>query len=917
MLYKQAYTLDPFFGASIQCGAVDPGYGPASIERNVAPYEILYNVNLALMYGAKFLSLYTFFAQRDTSDVASGLTYHGIIDHYPAGVYSGREIYTNKYYMLRHTLNPRLKGIFGKTLKKLIPTEQHLNIDASSYYNFISHFAGNLECLPSTSDYDLGFFTDSLSRDYFMIISRYYNNDGACPIFINLDEGCLYNNLVLTKFVTDTTYNILRSDPIPVNLTRGDAELYRIYPVVRWGGSLLANDTTNSGETLQSDMTIESGATLTVNGNYYAKANITVKSGGKIIAGTNGKIIFDPYKKLIVDGTTEIKGSSPINKLTLEFVSSETGIDVLPGSNLTLSYCYITGAYYGLVTRTGTPSYLNITYSNFAFGSTGIVLNGNFYGEGSIPSPTSTISGCNFTTWGTGISVSNNSSVVITQNNFTSCGISILNVPAAYIQTNSIYSGSNESYSGIFFNNSGGYIRNNTIKNRVNGIFLANSSPDIGGNLLENNYLHGLYIGSGSFPNMVGLIQTNPPTYYSLAGYNTIKNNCNNTESGYENDGSEVYFSYSDAHLGTERNPGCNQISDDRTFSSTMNTIFLFGGNYGNEPHFLDAIYNYWGTTTPTSSRFGIATNFSPYYTSMCSPGGGGGEEILVLKTSSGEVVDSISSAEGSPENFTTLEASYSEADNYFATGNVTQAKPLYEQIVSSNYTTEEKLPAYNKLYTIANLIGADETYFNNLQSTFNNIANTETDTLLKKIYNQNAIKCDVSKEEYLTAISKFDNIIQQNPNSEEAIYAEIDIITTAINLDTTNSQLGKIAGRKYLVKGTSDYLTKLNNLLQNKFGINSEEKEQIIPKEYSLYQNYPNPFNPNTTIKFDLPNDGLITLEIFDILGRRIATLLEGYRTAGSYEQVFNASSLASGVYVYKLQAGDFTNSKKMLLLK
>ncbi len=72
-------------------------------------------------------------------------------------------------------------------------------------------------------------------------------------------------------------------------------------------------------------------------------------------------------------------------------------------------------------------------------------------------------------------------------------------------------------------------------------------------------------------------------------------------------------------------------------------------------------------------------------------------------------------------------------------------------------FTTEEKLPAYNKLYTIANLISADEAYFNNLQSTFNNIANTETDTLLKKIYNQNAIKCDVSKQEYLSAISKFD----------------------------------------------------------------------------------------------------------------------------------------------------------------
>ena len=119
------------------------------------------------------------------------------------------------------------------------------------------------------------------------------------------------------------------------------------------------------------------------------------------------------------------------------------------------------------------------------------------------------------------------------------------------------------------------------------------------------------------------------------------------------------------------------------------------------------------------------------------------------------------------------------------------------------------------------------------------------------------------------------------------------------------------------MVKSSSDYLTKLNNLLQNKFGINVEEKEQIIPKEYSLYQNYPNPFNPTTTIKFDLPKDGLITLGIFDILGRRITTLVNEPRSAGSYEQIFNASSLASGVYVYKLQAGDLFSSKKMILLK
>ncbi|OQY71759.1 MAG: hypothetical protein B6D44_11865, partial [Ignavibacteriales bacterium UTCHB2] len=159
------------------------------------------------------------------------------------------------------------------------------------------------------------------------------------------------------------------------------------------------------------------------------------------------------------------------------------------------------------------------------------------------------------------------------------------------------------------------------------------------------------------------------------------------------------------------------------------------------------------------------------------------------------------------------------------------------------------------------------------------------TDTLLLKALTQKSILCDVSKGEYITAINKFDNIIQQNPNSEAAVYAEIDILTTALDLDTTNSQLGKISGGKYLVKGTSDYLSRLNDILQSRFGVNSGESEKIIPNEYSLEQNYPNPFNPTTTIRYDLPKDGLVQLEIFDIIGRKITTLVNSHQSAGRYE--------------------------------
>ncbi|MDY0082061.1 MAG: right-handed parallel beta-helix repeat-containing protein [Ignavibacteriaceae bacterium] len=558
--YKQAYNLNPNFGVSLQCGEV---HNTQAYERNIADYELLYNTNLALMNGAKFLSLYTYFAQRDTTKCDSGYTCHAIVDLTPGN----QLIYTDKYYMLKNIIKPRLKGLMGKTLKKLTPTEQFLNIDASNSYNFISHFSGNLECLPATSDYDLGFFADSLSRDYFMIVSRYYNYSGSCPIFINLDEGCLYNNLILTKYVADTTYSILRSDPILVNLTRGDAELYRIYPVVRWGGSLLANDTINTGETLYDDMTIENGATLTVNGTYYANANITVKNGGKIVAGENANISFESGKNLIIDGTAEIKGTSA-NRLSI--TAFHPGIIIEPGSSLTMDYCDVISNGYAITTESGPQSYVNISNSNINAQHSGISLVASSSYEGFQTPPVPVIQNCIITATFSGINVSNYRSVLLKSNTFTNCGVSVSNVASAYIQDNDISVGTHQNYPGVLFNNSGGYIRNNTIKNRANGIHLANSSPDIGGNLIENNYLHGLYIAGSSFPNLIGQLQTNPPAYYPLAGYNRIRNNGNNTKLNSANDGSEIYFSFSDARLGTLKRPGCNEISDDRTATPSM-----------------------------------------------------------------------------------------------------------------------------------------------------------------------------------------------------------------------------------------------------------------------------------------------------------------------------------------------------------
>jgi hypothetical protein len=90
-----------------------------------------------------------------------------------------------------------------------------------------------------------------------------------------------------------------------------------------------------------------------------------------------------------------------------------------------------------------------------------------------------------------------------------------------------------------------------------------------------------------------------------------------------------------------------------------------------------------------------------------------------------------------------------------------------------------------------------------------------------------------------------------------------------------------------------------------------------IYPATFALFQNYPNPFNPTTTIVYELPKQAKVTLRVYDILGREVASLVNTEKSKGRYEVEFNASHLPSGVYFYKLQAGDFIKTKKLVLLK
>ncbi len=119
---------------------------------------------------------------------------------------------------------------------------------------------------------------------------------------------------------------------------------------------------------------------------------------------------------------------------------------------------------------------------------------------------------------------------------------------------------------------------------------------------------------------------------------------------------------------------------------------------------------------------------------------------------------------------------------------------------------------------------------------------------------------------------------------------------------------------------GTYDfYACKINpdDYMTECFGVAPGVSTLIKPIAFSIGDNYPNPFNPVTTLVFDMPEATKVNLDVYNISGRLVKTLVNGWRDAGSHEVTFNASNLASGIYLYRLTAGDFTATKKMVLIK
>ena len=152
---------------------------------------------------------------------------------------------------------------------------------------------------------------------------------------------------------------------------------------------------------------------------------------------------------------------------------------------------------------------------------------------------------------------------------------------------------------------------------------------------------------------------------------------------------------------------------------------------------------------------------------------------------------------------------------------------------------------------------------------------------------------------------------IQRYDESASSFYG----LGTVENLEIQNDSI-------MFATTTTNEATYTRNILNMKDGqiiivTDIDAGGKTTPEKYLLFQNYPNPFNPTTTIKYDLPKESMVQLIIYNILGEKVAELVNTFQKPGSYNVEWNANKFASGVYIYWIKAGDFISARKLILLK
>ncbi len=836
------------------------------MHREPQPSEILTQGWLAMCYGAKGLMYYTIATNTAES---TGAVIHGLFDSqgqidYPCQDPRLQQIPNARYYAVQK-LNGQIDNISSELMQLtwVDAFSAHQGIPSGKYVTNVSY-----PVTPNDAKYiEVGFFkkSDDMANDnleYLMVVNRRVLSSETKLITIQLNKSSSpYNNWKVTEVgqTTPCAY-ITKSGTFTYSFPPGEGRLFRIEPVLIAGGNLNYNDTITTAHTalLPANLTVQPSATLTIS------PGVTLHYP-------------DTTSMLSVFGTLQLKSDMTIPA----------------GATLCIS---------------STASNAGKLYID---SNKTVTIHGTFSAQGSSAQKVTIDRIGNIGSW-------------------TIAYDSSYNIPAASY-TNSISWANIKHCCLIKIIRSDASISDCAIDSCIYGIWIQYSSPQIIGNdirpihtaiyglgatspFIYNNNIHREESGYGSvgielFSNMYPFVAKNRITgfYIGMCFEGNAVSYLTNNDCIPPNPNNKLIGNYEGLRLanGAMCEAGDGDFLGYNSISGNINDVYCT--NYSA----LFAVGDYWGGGDLVNY---YCDSSSYIWAPLPLDADPWDNEQLVRPTENAPVATILKKV-----NADDIASNFKRGLQLERESKIDQAIEHYKNMVAKDMATGSALTKLVQL-TRKNKSNDIGFYLTELM----NSSMDKKDEVMNLLAN-----LTLQDGDYAGAMKLYDKVIEEYPKNITATFAMVDKLFATLHVEKNEEKaallLSELQGMDITDPGLLSLLQSANMSIygedaaynQRNKALNKTNTVTSLPKEYSLSNNYPNPFNPVTSISYELPKDGYVSLVVYDVLGKVVKSLVNEQKQAGRYTATFNAANLPSGIYFYTLKTGSFDSTKKMLLIK